>query len=79
MNSNLSSESDLRNLSTVAKLVWLTDKQVMVLPAVIDRMANAVDMTASEFAAKAVAKFDLALYVGQVCRKVSDQLDGREA
>lgn len=79
MNSNHYSESDLRNLSTIAKLVWLTDKQMMVLPSVVERMAAAVGMTVSAFTEKAVAKFDLALYVGEVCRKVSAQLDGGKA
>lgn len=79
MNSNTCNESDIQNLSTIAKLVWLTDKQVMVLPSVIERMAASVGMTVSAFAEKAVAKFDLALYVGEVCRKVSAQLDGGTA
>lgn len=73
MNSNNYSESDLRNLATIAKLVWLTNDQVMALPAVIERMANAVEMTPSVFAGKAVANFDLALYVGQICRKVAKE------
>tara|TARA_R110000868_G_scaffold139147_1_gene353886 strand:- start:988 stop:1209 length:222 start_codon:yes stop_codon:yes gene_type:complete len=71
VNSNTCNESDIQNLSTIAKLVWLTNNQVAVLPSVIDRMALSVGMTSSEFAAKAVSKFDLALYVGQVCRKVA--------
>ena len=50
---------------------FLTVSTTVVLPAVIERMAHAVDMDKESFLDRAISDSAVGQYVCQVCRKVA--------
>jgi hypothetical protein len=69
------SDSTKRNLNAevviIARRVWLNADQAKVLPTVIERAAKGLGKTKRELVKLALSNFDLAQYLGKVCREVA--------
>ena len=66
------------NLLTLARLLNLSDDQVAVLPACVERMGQSVGMTVGQFSTQCLGNVALRDYLGEVVRKVANTAEGKE-